>query len=58
MGNAKTAFVCRQWILGSMTLVFTTANIAMQKKSHQKSMRDKLVGTIYERKTELEFEYK
>ena len=57
MDNAKTASVCRRLTLGNMTLAFTTANIAMQKKSHQKSMRDKIVGNIYERKTELEFEY-
>ena len=31
MDNVKTAFVCRQLTQDSMTLAFTTANIAMQK---------------------------
>ena len=44
--------------IGQYDTCFHECKYCYAKKSYQKSMRDSFVGTIYGRKTELEFEYK
>ena len=57
-GQRKNCFCMPSVDIGQYDTCFHDCKYCYAKKSHQKSMRDKLVGNIYERKTELEFEYK
>ena len=56
-GQRKNCFCMPSVDIGQYDTCFHDCKYCYAKKSHQKSMRDKPVGTIYERKTELEFEY-
>ena len=57
-GQRKNCLCMPSVDIGQYDTCFHDCKYCYAKKSHQKSMGDKLVGTIYERKTELEFEYK
>ena len=57
-GQRKNCLCMPSVDIGQYDTCFHDCKYCYAKKSHQKSMRDKLVGTIYERKTELEFEYR
>ena len=56
-GQRKNCLCMPSVDIGQYDTCFHDCKYCYAKKSHQKSMRDKPVGTIYERKTELEFEY-
>lgn len=56
-GQRKNCLCMPSVDIGQYDTCFHDCKYCYAKKSHQKSMRDKLVGNIYERKTELEFEY-
>ena len=57
-GQRKNCLCMPSVDIGQHDTCFHDCKYCYAKKSHQKSMRDKLAGTIYESKTELEFEYK
>ena len=57
-GQRKNCLCMPSVDIGQYDTCFHDGKYCYAKKSHQKSMRDKFVGNIYERKTELEFEYK
>ena len=57
-GQRKNCLCMPSIDIGQYDTCFHDCKYCYAKKSHQKSMRDKFAGTIYERKTELEFEYR
>ena len=56
-GQRKNCLCMPSVDIGQYDTCFHDCKYCYAKKSYQKSMRDSFVGTIYERKTELEFEY-
>ena len=56
-GQRKNCLCMPSIDIGQYDTCFHDCRYCYAKKSHQKSMSDNLIGTIYERKTEIEFEY-
>ena len=57
-GQRKNCLCMPSIDIGQYDTCFHDCKYCYAKKSYQRSMRDKPAGNIYERKTELEFEYK